>query len=52
MLLLQNSLLKLVFNCFLYSMVYTCCVPGSKTGYKSEKLVKNALYLDSLMIKS
>ena len=37
MLLFQNSLLKLVFSCFLYTMVYTCYVPGCKTGYKSKK---------------
>ena len=37
MLLFQNSLLKFVFNCFLYTMVYTHWVPGCKTGYKSEK---------------
>ena len=37
MLLFQNSLLKLAFNCFLYIMVYTCCALGCKTGYKSEK---------------
>ena len=32
-----SKLLKLVFYCFLYIVVYTCCVPGCKTGYKSEK---------------